>query len=326
MRNKIGLSIGFLSLVSFIFGGNGVTRTIYKTNLSFTQVEGSLESFTSTLQQTARTKTFTDQTTPVIQQFVLTGIWGVLNALINRSHFTEAKGYVPTPYPVESVEYEWPTSLNTDRKTGWDSTPDAKHTLSTKIYLPSTRLRTTPMQIVHYIPNDGLAFVAIHKMTLCNSGFNEKGLTIATRLYLKKDILNFDNTRTGVPLGPILCEVLRQARTINDAYQIVNGYPHLQRFEIYITSGTKEVILTNIRWNANQNSINDTPIRLERVVEKLRNQSALQGPDRTVSDFYTLQFWPHKRLLSVQMPNNGAQVSIKLKDMRGSTHSFHSVR
>ncbi len=303
----------------------GVTRTIKGKNISFVQIEGPLETLTTTLQQTAPTELIASQTMTITERLLRTGLWGFFSGALDRFQKMKAKDFVPMPYPVESVAYEWPTNPKINFRTIWTSTPDAKHTLSTKVLLHKYKDRATGPSIVHYIPNEGLAFLTIHGSTFCTTGFNEKGLTIATRLYLKKDILNFNNTKIGVPLGPILCEVLRQARTINDAYQIISGYPHLQRFRIYLTSGSKEAIITNVRTNDDEDLITDTPVKMERLEEGLKQNTRPLGADKPASGFYTVQFWPHKRVLSVQIDNAGTREILKLKDMRGSTHSLKSV-
>jgi hypothetical protein len=95
--------------------------------------------------------------------------------------------------------------------------------------------------IVHIVPNEGLAHVAVTALGIPATGitaFNEAGLTLSIHQ------LTFDDTQSsGTPLAVISAEVIRNARTIDDAIAIIRGFPRAGGWAYVLSQGRDRAVV-----------------------------------------------------------------------------------
>lgn len=95
--------------------------------------------------------------------------------------------------------------------------------------------------ILHIVPQEGLAHVAMTGMGVHAPGitaFNEAGLTLSIHQ------LTFNDTQsTGTPLAVISAEVIRNARTIDDAIAIIRGFPRAAGWAYVLSQGLDRAVV-----------------------------------------------------------------------------------
>lgn len=95
--------------------------------------------------------------------------------------------------------------------------------------------------ILHVLPRDGLAHVALTAMGVHATGitgFNEAGLSLAIHQ------LTFDDSQSaGTPMAVISAEVLRKARTIDDAIFIIKSFPRAGGWAYVLSHGRDRAVV-----------------------------------------------------------------------------------
>jgi hypothetical protein len=97
--------------------------------------------------------------------------------------------------------------------------------------------------IMHVIPSsaDGLAYVAVAALGVHAPGitaFNETGLTLAMHQ------LTFNDSRSnGTPMPVIAAEIIRNARTIDDAIAIIRGFPRAGGWAYVLSQGRDRAVV-----------------------------------------------------------------------------------
>ncbi len=95
--------------------------------------------------------------------------------------------------------------------------------------------------ILHVVPKDGLAHVAITAMGLHANGitaFNEAGLTLSIH---QLGLADTDNS--GVAMPVISSEIIRHARTIDDAIQIIKSFPRSGTWAYVVSQGLDRAVI-----------------------------------------------------------------------------------
>ncbi len=95
--------------------------------------------------------------------------------------------------------------------------------------------------LIHFVPQDGLAHVAVAALGMHASGitaFNETGLTLAIHQ------LNLDDTQvSATPVVIVSAEVMRQAHNINDAIQIIKSFPRSAGWAYIVSQGQDRAVI-----------------------------------------------------------------------------------
>lgn len=95
--------------------------------------------------------------------------------------------------------------------------------------------------IMHVIPQEGLAYVAITAMGVHAPGitaFNEAGLTLSIHQ------LTFDDAQAGgTPMAVISAEIIRDARGIDDAIAIIKGFPRAGGWAYVLSQGQDRAVV-----------------------------------------------------------------------------------
>src|SRR5581483_10850129 len=95
--------------------------------------------------------------------------------------------------------------------------------------------------ILHVISKEGLAYVAVTALGIHAPGitaFNEAGLTLAVHQ------LTFDDVQSsGTPMPIISAEVIRNARTIDDAIAIIRSFPRAGGWAYVLSRGRDRAVV-----------------------------------------------------------------------------------
>lgn len=95
--------------------------------------------------------------------------------------------------------------------------------------------------ILHVIPNEGLAYVAVTAMGVHAPGitaFNEAGLTLAVH-----QLTLSDTQSSGTPVAIISAEVIRNARSIDDAIQVIRAFPRSGGWAYVLSQGRDRAVI-----------------------------------------------------------------------------------
>lgn len=95
--------------------------------------------------------------------------------------------------------------------------------------------------ILHVVPSEGLAHVAVSALGIPTAGltaFNEAGLSLAVHQ------LNLSDTRaSGTPMPVISAEIIRNARSIDDAITIIRGFPRAAGWAYVLSQGRDRAVI-----------------------------------------------------------------------------------
>lgn len=95
--------------------------------------------------------------------------------------------------------------------------------------------------VMHVIPQEGLAYVAITALGMHAPGitaFNEAGLTLAVHQLTLRDTQS-----SGTPMPIISAEVIRSARTIEDAIAIIRNFPRSGGWAYVVSQGHDRAVI-----------------------------------------------------------------------------------
>lgn len=95
--------------------------------------------------------------------------------------------------------------------------------------------------IMHVLPEEGLAHVAVTTLGIHTPGFtafNEAGLTLAIHQLTMKD-----TDSSGTPMPVITAEIMRSARTINDAISILKSFPRTSGWAYVLSQGRDRAVV-----------------------------------------------------------------------------------
>lgn len=95
--------------------------------------------------------------------------------------------------------------------------------------------------ILHVIPKEGLAYVAITALGVHSPGitaFNEAGIALGVHM------LTLDNSiAKGTPMPVIAAEIVRQARTIDEAIAIIRSFPRAGSWAYVLSGGNDHAVV-----------------------------------------------------------------------------------
>ena len=95
--------------------------------------------------------------------------------------------------------------------------------------------------ILHVVPNEGMAYVAITTLGIHFTGltaFNEAGLTLAVH-----ELSLTDTKSNGTPMPVISAEVIRNARSIDDAIAIIKNFPRAGASAYVLSQGHDRAVI-----------------------------------------------------------------------------------